>query len=173
MAFALQNEVGTAAGANAYIDVATFKAYHDDRGNAYGTVSDASIEAAIIKATTYLDTRFRFVGYRAAGRPTQTTEWPRAAAFDHDKRQVTGIPPEVQHATAEYALRALTAAINPDPSRDATGARLATKSETVGPISSTISYTGGGVFQLPKYPVADMILRRAGLTRSSGDLMRA
>lgn len=171
MTFTVQDDTGGVAGANAYITVDFFKTYHADRGNAYTAVDDA-IQQAIIKATQYLDGRFRFRGLKLLGR-YQTTEWPRSSALDADDQVVFGIPLEVQNATAEYALRALTGTLNPDPERDASGAAVAAKSETVGPISESTTFVGGAAFTLPKYPVADQMLRRAGLTLSGNDVLRA
>lgn len=170
MALVLQDNTGTVAGANAYISVAAFKAYHDARGNAY-PAGDANIEFAIIKATDYLDQRFNFVGRKLAAR-TQETAWPRLNAYDCDRQLVNGIPPEVQEATAEYALRALSAVLNPDPTRDASGAVVQSKSEQVGPIAQSVTYVGGATFVMPKYPAADQRLIKAGLVRTGGNLIR-
>lgn len=171
MALILQDETGTVAGANAYISVAAFKAYHDARGNSY-TADDPSIEKAIIKATDYLDGRFRFVGRALAAR-VQRTSWPRVGAYDRDRQIINGIPVEVAEATAEYALRALAADLLPDPSRDASGARIAAKAESVdGAVSESVTFAGGGAFTLPKYPAADAKLRKAGLVRDGAMLIR-
>lgn len=173
MALVLQDNTGTVAGANAYLSVDAFKAYHDARGNSYGAATDPDIEKAIIKATDYLDQRFNFVGRTLAARD-QTTAWPRTAAYDRDRNLVTGLPLEVIEATAEYALRALTAALNPDPERDASGAAILSKSEQVGPISESVTYAAGGStsFVMPKYPAADQRLLRSGLVRTGGTVLR-
>ncbi|WVW77400.1 head-tail adaptor [Stenotrophomonas phage vB_SmaS_Bhz59] len=173
MALIVQTNDGNAAGANAYITLAFFTAYHADRGNAIpGTPTDAQKEQAIIRATDYLDQRFIFVGRRLLGRD-QTTEWPRMDAWDLDRNLVTGIPLEVQEACAEYALRALTAELNPDPSRDASGAAIQSQSQQVGPIAQSVTFVSGAVFTMPKYPAADAKLRRTGLVRSGGTVLRA
>lgn len=173
MAFTVQDDNGGVANANAYLTVAEFKTYHDDRAQSYGAVSDPVIEGAIVRATTYLDSRFRFVGDKVQGRD-QTTAWPRSSAYDRDNDLVTGIPREVKNATAEYALRALTATggLNPDPQRDATGAAVTMRKDVVGPIEETREYSAGTAFQMPKYPAADQWLRAVGLTRSGGEVRR-
>lgn len=171
MTLILQDDTGTVPDANAYIDVAFFKAYHDARGNDYSARTDVQIEQDIVNATDYLDQRFTYVGQRLSGRP-QTTEWPRMDAFDRDRYSVNGIPAEVQEATAEYALRAGIAALNPDPDRDETGAAIASKSESVGPISESITYVSGAVFTMPKYPAADARMYRTGLIRAGGTVLR-
>ena len=172
MALNVQDNTGSVPEANGYLSVAEFKSYHDDRGNDYsGAATDADIETAIIRATDYLDQRFSFVGKKRLGRD-QTTEWPRTDAWDRDRYYINDIPPEVKEACAEYALRAIAAALNPDPERDGTGAAVASKSETVGPIVESVTYVSGSAFTLPKYPAADQKLIRSGLVRSGGTVMR-
>lgn len=172
MALTPQNDSGTVVGANAYIDVAFFKSYHDERGNVYSAADDV-LGQKIILATDYLDERFLYAGQKLGG-TAQTTEWPRLSAYDQNRLAILGIPTAVKEATAEYALRALTlASLNPDPDRDSTGATIQSKSEAVGPISESVTFVGGATFQMPKYPAADQKLRRAGLIRSGGTLLRA
>lgn len=171
MGLTVQDNNGSVAGANAYISVEEFKTYHADRGNSLAGSTDPQIEAAIIRATDYLDQRFNFVGKKRLGRD-QTTEWPRTNARDRDRYYINDIPPEVKEACCEYALRALAAELNPDPERDGTGAAIASKSESVGPISESVTYVSGSVFTMPKYPVADQRLIKAGLTRTGGTLLR-
>lgn len=171
MGLTVQDNNGSVAGANAYITVEEFKTYHTDRGNAFSSFADEQIASAVIRATDYLDQRFNFVGKRLQGR-NQSTEWPRYDAWDLDDYAINGIPGEVKEATAEYALRALTAALNPDPERDGTGAAIASKSESVGPISESVTYVSGSVFAMPKYPAADQRLIKAGLTRTGGTVLR-
>ena len=155
MAFTVQQDTPV-AGANSYVAVADFKAYHADRGNTY-TAEDTAIEQALVKATDYLDTRFRFIGYRSD--KTQTTEWPRENAWDDRGDAVDGVPQAVKDATSEYALRALTADLLADPDRDASGRDVASKSEAVGPLKESVEYAHGGqVFSLPDYPSADRLL---------------
>lgn len=172
MALVTQDDTGTVVGANSYIDVAYFKSYHDERGNVYGTPTDDLIAQKIIVATDYVDARFNYVGQCLAGR-NQTTMWPRLSAFDQNRLAILGIPQEVKEATAEYALRALTGDLNPDPERDLSGATIQSKSEGVGPITESVTFVGGATFQMPRYPVADQKLKRAGLVRSGGTLLRA
>lgn len=173
MALVVQNDQGTAAGANAYVAVAFFKSYHDDRGNSYAGKSDAEIEKAIVKATDYLDTRFRFRGNRMFSTDSQTTEWPRYNAKDDSGYCVDGIPPAVKKACCEYALRALSKNINPDPVGDETGQAVKRISKTAGPVSKDIEYANPGTLSLPKYPVADRMLAAAGLLVNTSVLVRA
>lgn len=169
--FSVQDDVASVLDANAYITVAEFKAYHDARGNDYtAATSDAIIQQCIVKATDYLDRRFRFVGVRQSN--VQPTQWPRLDAFNVDELLIFGIPPEVKAATAEYALRALSAALMPDPVRDDTGQGVQSHTEEVGPISETRVYWPGG-YELPAYPLADRVLLITGLVRQGARLVRA
>lgn len=171
MAFTVQDNTGTVAGANSYVALVDFKAYHDDRDNDYSAYSDAQLQTALVRATDYIDGRFRFVGEKRGGRD-QNTEWPRTGAWDRDRYYITDIPVEVIEATCEYALRAAAADINPDPDRDSTGRTVQSKYEEVGPIKESTVYTAGAVFEMPRYPTADNRLKRSGLVVTGGRLVR-
>lgn len=181
MAFLVQDDLGAVAGANAYIDVAYFKEYHDDRGraDAYGTSTDGQIKAAVVMATAYLDGRFQFVGWRQQ-LGSQTTQWPRFNAVDNDFAYVSGIPPEVKDATAEYALRALPGIVSsptentlaPDPTVSDSGALVNESRVKVGPIEEDVKFSESGRYRMPPYPFADMILKKRGLVIMGGTMVR-
>ncbi len=171
MGLILQDDGGLVVGANAYLSLQSFKDYHALRNNDLGTATDPELEAAIIRATDYLDNRFHFVGSRLNGR-SQSTEWPRRGARDRDGSTVRGIPPEVTEACAEYARRAVSAELNPDPLRDDTGALVLSKAEGVGPLSESVTYASGAKIELPRYPAADQKLIRSGLVRTGGMVYR-
>jgi len=162
MAFTTQNDSGSIDSANAYITVAFFKTYHKDRGNVFSAGTGA-IEDAVIKATDYVDARFRYVGDRT--RRAQRTQWPRLGAHDRSEDLVQGIPFEIQEATADLALIALTNTLDPTPTRDDTGRAVESKREKVGPIEEETTYANGGIsLNRPEYPVADNKIILAGLT---------
>lgn len=167
MAFLVQNDAGTVDGANAYVSASECRTYHLDRGTTISQ-SDPVLEQAIVKATDYMDHRFRFRGDKL--RVEQRTAWPRTIPEDDDQHFRSGIPIEVKEACCEYTLIALTAELNPAPSRDATGRPVQSKSEQVGPVAESTAFVGGAVFQLPKYPKADQKLR--GLVESGGVIAR-
>ena len=174
MSLIVQDSSGSIAGANSYNTVAEFKSYHNDRLNIWDTLvdSDLDIEAALIRATDYVDQRFSFVGKRKQGR-LQTTEWPRINAWDIGRYYINDIPFEIKEAVNEYALRALSAPLVTDPDRDSTGGVIQSKSDTVGPLSESVSYVGGAAFTMPKYPAADQKLKKSGLVISGGNVLRA
>lgn len=93
-------------------------------------------------------------------REPQPLEFPRLNLFDREGLVVNGIPAKLQQATAEYALRVLTAALMPDPTVDATGKAVTLKREKVGPIDVTTQFEeGGGASNVIRsYPAADRLL---------------
>lgn len=103
--------------ANAYIDVAFFRDWHETRGLADAAVNSGNfhaskVQAAIVKATDYVDKRFgdRFVGYKKNARDSaQELQWPRSDAWDINDNyiQSSEIPKALKRAVAEYALLAL------------------------------------------------------------------
>lgn len=171
MAFIVQDDTGEVADANAYIEVQFFKDYHTDRGNSYGAATDGQIQLAIIKATDYLDRRFSFVGWPLVDE--QTTQWPREPVYTQRGTLMTTIPTALKQACAEYALRALTDDLMPDPTIDTSGGEVTRLTTKVGPIEKTTEYAAGsssGGSSLKAYPNADRLLR--GLTMASGGVER-
>jgi hypothetical protein len=161
MALVVQNDDGTQVGANGYITLVFYRAYWLDRGIDLSAIPDATLEAGIIQATGYLDTRHRYIGQRKNF--AQTTQWPRINVFNRDNRAVFGIPSAVQFATAEYARRAQAATLMPDPTQPASGRRLRSFSETIGPIARTQNYGDRvAAYDMPHYPYADQLLRVEG-----------
>lgn len=166
----VQDDNGSVEDANSYQSVADFKAYHDARGNDYSDFDDAAISTALVRATDYLDNTFNFIGTR--GSTDQSTKWPRDNAYDRDGYLVLGIPKAVKKATNEYGLIAAKQEINPNPTRDETGQRVIQMSETVGPISESKTFASGAAFSMPVYPVADSMLKSAGLVVAGSQIIR-
>lgn len=134
------------ANADSYASRADADAYHAARGNAaWAAASTDARDAALRKATQYLDTRYRWTGNRLT--VAQALEWPRY--FVPRLGYPSGWPqPRVVQAGIELALRALSVDLMADDEgRDVL-------SEAVGPISVTYGPTGGGV----RYPVADLLV---------------
>lgn len=110
---AFQAEDGTGlTDSNSYIAVALADIHHTDRENTQWTdMTTGEKEAALIRATDYIEKRFgrKFLGRRQ--NRTQALEWPRVDAEDRDGFLLTGvavdaIPRQLQKACSEYALRA-------------------------------------------------------------------
>lgn len=145
--------------ANAYITTDKFKIYHKDRGNDFTAIT-TDIEKAIVAASDYLDERFTFVGERETD--DQRLSWPRINGFDIENVLLDGIPVQVEEATSEYALLALTAALNPAPTADGFGRNTKKIKEKVDVIETQVEFFSSAL-ALPEYPAADMKLIRRGL----------
>lgn len=185
--------------ANSYADVAFADAYFSTRAVAAWAGANGVKEAALIRATDYIETVFgtKFSGAKAFVYPDdpasdQALEFPRDSReffvgnanysdvqFVYQTSAYNGtpltkpvaIPVCLKKACCEYALRALTAALLVDPARDESGAMVTSKTETVGPISETTQfYATGGIEITQPYPAADLLLKP--LLRSGGQVIR-
>lgn len=150
MTLIVENGTGR-SDANAYVSLADCDAYHLAQGNSAWTAAvDVEKEAAIIKGTGYLNTRFaeRWKGRRV--NYYQTMAWPRYDVVDMDDYFVYGnvVPKRVVDACCEAALRALSEDIQPDLERK-------TNSETIGPIK--IDYDPGSPQQTRYTRIEDLI----------------
>lgn len=165
MAFIVEDGTNV-PGATSYASVEFVDAYFIDRGNAGWTGSASVKQAALIQATDYIDLRFgdRFIGNRKY--EDQSLEWPRVAGS-----RDYGMPTVLLQATAEYAVRALSGPLAPDPSVDPSGYALQSTKEKVGPLeeAKTFATSQGGINRpamwIP-YPIPDSLIRR--LLRSPG-----
>lgn len=146
--------------------------YHADRANMAwpGDGTDADRNAALVRATDYIDGRYRwllpsgrwqsqFPGERTAARG-QDREWPRTGAVDYDGNELPDdeVPIEVEHATYEAALRELITPGSLSP--DYVAAQQVTR-EKVGPIEVTYAEakaTDNTIPNRPVIPVIDQII---------------
>ena len=159
MAFVPEDGTGLAE-ANSYCAVAFADSYFADRGNAlWAAATTGNKEVALIKATDYIEGRFgdRFVGDKAT--TEQALQWPRINSdFASDV-----IPTNLKKATAEYAVRALSAVLAPDLAVDASGVITHATRKKVGPIETEFAKVttglGSSVMLFKPYPAADMLLK--------------
>lgn len=106
MAFTVEDGNGL-PNANAYITVEFFDEYFTDRGDATIVATpQADKQTAIVRATSYVDSRFGS-GFRGRKRTReQALEWPRNDAFDNDgflySDSTDAVPRLLQRAIAEY-----------------------------------------------------------------------
>lgn len=152
MSFVVEDGTGL-ANATSYIAVATADDYFTDRGVAEWVGTDPVKQGALIRATDYIDKKYgsRFLNDRLT--EIQALEFPRTV-FDPI------MPVVLQYACAEYALRALSGPLMPDPTVDATGRTVVSSSDSVGPISTSRTYNAGSKVSLFRpYPAADMLMR--------------
>ena len=158
--------------ANAYIEVEFFEQYCLDRGYTY-TATDEEIQVAIVKATDYIDARWKFKGQRKQS--YQSTECPRARVFSPTTgHYIDDLPLRFKEACAEYAFLALTQSLMPNPSQDASG-RVVVEVEKTLPdgIGQRYKYGGGGTAYLwPQYPLADRKMRSTEMLTSGGGIVR-
>jgi len=172
MAFTVEDGTGLST-SNTYVTVAEVNTYWTDRGGApaaWTALGNTAKQGLIVKACDYLDVRFRWRGIRQ--NESQNMEWPRLNAQKDDGAIVIGVPTEVKEAVAEYATRAASSDLAPDPSYQDENAPLASKREKVGPIEVEVQFEGGGsINTFRKYPAADAKLRE--LIQGGQRLLRA
>lgn len=171
MTFTVEDGTGL-TDANSYIAVAYADAYHSARGNTTWDGTTAYKQTLLIKATDYIDTRWglRFKGTILLA--TQALKFPRNGLYDSLGNMIEGLPENLKKAAAEYALRALSAPLMPDPVTDETGRVVIGRDEKIGPISESIQYAKSeSVQQIKPYPAADRLL--AEYINSSGRVSRA
>lgn len=171
------------AAADSYATLAAADAYFTARGVTTWTGSNTDKEAALRRATTYLDNQYKWVGLRAT--QAQSLLWPRVDGsrdpfvlsytyplLDPDGFQIAidAVPVKVQQATFEIALLALSG-VTLEP-RLERGGQIKSKSESVGPLSETTVWQDGAPV-VDRYTVAEGLLRgyfTAAPGASSGNL---
>lgn len=177
MAFIVEDGTGK-SDANAYCDVAFVDAYFADvGGNATWTAADnAAKQAAIVKATRYIDQRFarQFRGLQLS--QYQSLQWPREVnAIDWLYRNFE-MPLELKRACAEYAVRSLVAPLVSDP---AESQDIVEKSVKAGPVEKRTKYAASARRSavvsnaaLKDYPAADLWVESLLRSSSSSELAR-
>lgn len=166
--------------ANSYLGLAEAAEYHRLRANAaWAAATEDARVGALIQATQYMDIRWTFEGEIRVDDPAQALAWPRnGGGFDdeplYDARGVdvrNTVPVAIRQATAEYALRALSGALLPDPTvPDDAGRHVILKREKLGPLEEETRYSDTRApATLRRYPEADRIVRASGLAGSGSD----
>lgn len=104
MAFETETGNGSAT-ANSYLTVAAADTYFSDRSNTtWSAATNATKEAALIKATQYVDQAQAWKGTRA--NETQALKWPRIGVYDEDEYYIaeTTIPQCLKDCVCEFAV---------------------------------------------------------------------
>lgn len=175
MAFTLEDGTGV-VGANAYISVAFADTYHADRNQtAWEDLNDDAKQGFIVRASDYIDKRFgkRFRGFRQT--KDQGLEWPRLDAFDDDDYTLDGVPSQLEKATAEYALRAIT---NTELAPDNTNTGVQAFTRRIGPIElvdelkTSVPSTLLSPSSINDYPEADLWIEELLVSTRSRELCR-
>lgn len=143
------------ADANSFASLDFAHEYFEDRGISAWSGSDNAKKQALVRATDYVANRFTF--RLAPYSDEQALPFP---TIDPCSSDPADMPVKLLKATCEYALRALTATLAPDPTVDDSGNRVIEKIEIVGPLEEHTKFQDGGSAQLFRpYPAADMLLR--------------
>lgn len=157
MAFTVETGLGL-TDSNSYVSVADADSYHADRNNTAWTAQGTTTkQAALIKATDFIDAAYRFIGVR--WNEDQALEWPRDLLDDdlNDDSSLDAVPTRVKKATYELALIALDQDLFKNPDSDKPGGAIVSQSSKVGPIEEDIEYIPtSGVW---RYPAIHRILR--------------
>lgn len=131
MALVVEDGTGL-ANAESYASVADATTYATDReltAWTAGTVTDANREAALRRATEYIEAEY---GQRFAGVPLTTTQ-----ALHFPLEGATAVPVGIQRATIELAIIALSGALYTveDAAR-----QVVSQSRGVGPLQTSVTY---------------------------------
>jgi hypothetical protein len=106
MTLVVEDETGL-DNAESYLSIADADTYHSNRGNSAWTGSTAVKEAALRKATEYLDLTYSWKGDIFS--TTQALNWPRTGISDSQGRELDyTVPQKIKDATAELALASLS-----------------------------------------------------------------
>ncbi len=139
MAFTVKTTVDDEDG-NSMTTIEFADAYFLERGVTAWTGVEAVKQAAMIRSNDYLEMRF---GQR----------------WTEETLELEEVPVKVQRAACEYALRALTAVLAPDPVLDASGASVVTIRKKLGPLEKQLQVMGSGKISLIRsYPAADLLI---------------
>ena len=199
MAFVVEDGTGL-TNANAYATLSYVNTYHSDRGNTKWAATDGLKEAAVVRATDYVDQRFGNLFRGSKGSDAQALEWPRYDAVSDNGYYFEDVPVHLQKAVAEYALRSLlTNVLAPDPSAlnpsqsmvsgvsngtAGSGGPITSTQKVIGPIEIKTEYADpsrGRQFyntgmvsgqSLPEYPAADLYLTKLIRDPSSAAVIR-
>ena len=137
------------ADAESLITLAAANARHTALGNAAWTGADAAKEAALRRATIYMEQAYRSAWKGARRTIEQALSWPRyGVSVDGFYLDSDAVPSDVANACADLALRALSADLNEDQTR-------AIKREKVGPLETEYSEFAS---QAVRYRAVDMAL---------------
>lgn len=101
-------------GANSFVSVADADSYHSTRGNASWTGTDAVKEAALVRATDYIQQKYNGAWKGCLVSYSQPLDWPRSGITGVDE---DAIPQRLKSAVCELALEALSATLNPSLER--------------------------------------------------------
>ena len=156
-------------GANSYASVFFADEYFGARGNDAWVGTIRQKEAALIKASDYIDLRWGSMAGGAQLNEEQGLVWPRCSK---------GLPKAIRKACAEYAVIALSQTLAPIPRVDDSGAKTIVTSKEVGPLKQSFAQVTGqtksGIASMYReYPIPDgMMLSVIGGSALNGKVLR-
>lgn len=156
--------------ANSYCTVAFADDYHAKFGSpaAWTALTTPQKEAYLRQASQALDLRYglRWGGVKA--NEDQAMDWPRDWAYDADGRAIgsTTMPTRLKQAAA-YAALLVVQEYDLMPGV-VEGADISSESKSVGGLSKSVSYVGGGKPATPQFSKLDRMLATAGLIDGGG-----
>lgn len=152
MAFVPEDGTGL-PDANSFVDVAFADDYFATLGNTAWAGDDTLKQGWLVQSTSYICTVFR----SRLGCYTPLSE-DQALPFPTEEN---GMPLALRMATCEYAVRAKTGPLLPDPVVDATGFSVVKTRQKVGPIEREFSVAGNQsqpqLFR--SYPLPDSMMQ--------------
>ena len=165
MSFEVQDPDVPTTTANAYISVADWKSYADDRGYDYTTpgYTDDEIQEAIIRASDYTDGRWIFEGFKYDFE--QSTEVPRSEVYSPQGYAITGFPRLFLNGVSEYIKVDLIDGKDLMPNRDNTVTQNRTmlrKKADVVEKEERFS-ANNTAYQWPVWALPDKLIRKSGL----------
>lgn len=156
MAFVAEDGTGLAT-ATSLVTVAFADDYFSDRNVTAWVGTNVVKQAALVRATDYLESRFGHLFYGDKKVTTQALSHPRASTTTGE------FPVAVKRAACEYAVRALAASLLPDPEIHASGQGLERVRTKIGPLEDEVRFQYQGVgtqrIIIRPYPAADILLR--------------
>lgn len=153
-----------------YGSITAADAYHLARANAPWAGDDAAKQAALIRASAYIDGKYQF--QNACGRweslfsgsktgaRAQPLQWPRTGATDNEGNSipVDEVPIEIEQATYEAALREIVTPGSLSPDYVATGAIKRQKVDVLEIEYQAAATTPGTVPTRPVITVVDELV---------------
>lgn len=160
--------------ANSYISIADADTYHSLRGNeAWAEASESDKVIALVRATSYVDTRWKFTGESLT--KTQALSFPKQSEYlNRQGADVSAsVPAEIEFAAAEYALVVIgdgTGLVDLSPTPVAASeSRVIMQRDKVGSLETETRYDSGlGTRVTVSYPQADRIIKSSGFTIAGG-----
>lgn len=147
--------------AEVYVALADFKAWAAKRLYDITPYSDPTIEAKMLDATLWIDTKYRYGGSKL--KATQALEFPRQGLVDWSGNAVTGVPNNVKAASNDLTWKSFTTPLYTDAARDG-----AIQQEVVGPLS--VTYFDGASSQTT-FTAAEQLLKPYVIDDTAGAVL--